>query len=209
MEIGRCKPVTTITCVDISAHCRNAGQAVDLLDLILQCMIVVWKAWDGADADLRAPRRILKTPKRVLRGIRLPTTSFRRLVPSSRSRLPRNQKRNRLLGEGIIMLDRAGNLYVSVKGLETIELPDGYVVYLPDRAVFLNRTAAIVWELCDGENTVSEITALIRELFQLPVEPTAEVEVCIRSLLAERLIKVPDTPSRPKSFLRRLFRKIL
>ncbi len=107
------------------------------------------------------------------------------------------------------MLDRAGDLYVGVKGLETIEVPDGYVVYFSDRAVFLNRTAAIVWELCDGVNTVDDITAQLRELFVLSVEPADEVGGCIRSLLAEGLIAVADTAGKHEPYLRRLFRRIL
>ena len=46
-----CEPVATVAFVDISAGDRHAGQPLDLCDLILQRMAVVWKTRDGADAD--------------------------------------------------------------------------------------------------------------------------------------------------------------
>ena len=41
---------------------------------------------------------------------------------------------------------------VRAEGLDVNEVPDGYVIYQTeaDRVHYLNKTAAIVFELCDG-----------------------------------------------------------
>lgn len=45
--------------------------------------------------------------------------------------------------------------------IETVD--DELVLYDPGtgRAAYLNDSAAVVWKLCDGQRSVSEITALI------------------------------------------------
>jgi hypothetical protein len=52
------------------------------------------------------------------------------------------------------------------------ELPDETLVYdlKRDRALCLNRSAAIVWKRCDGQTTVAEVTALLERELQAPVE---------------------------------------
>jgi Coenzyme PQQ synthesis protein D (PqqD) len=51
-------------------------------------------------------------------------------------------------------------------------LPDEVLVYdlNEDKAHCLNRTAAFVWNNCDGRKTVSEIARLLREELQAPVD---------------------------------------
>ncbi len=116
------------------------------------------------------------------------------------------------------MPDPSKNTYRISRGIEAIEVPDGYVVYLqhPDRAIFLNTTAAIVLEFCDGSNTVANIATEISSLFDLPTEPTTEVEGCIRSLLGEGLVENVslesatgsiESAAEPMSFLKRLLRR--
>jgi hypothetical protein len=46
--------------------------------------------------------------------------------------------------------------------------PDGKAIHV------LNRTAHAIWELCDGEHTVQEIEARIRDNFQI-LDPHADV----------------------------------
>lgn len=76
-------------------------------------------------------------------------------------------------------------------GLELNELPDGYVVYQrpADRVHYLNRTAAVVFELCDGTTTAAEISGVLKSLYDLPEAPTAEVEQCLERFLGEGLIR--------------------
>jgi hypothetical protein len=57
-----------------------------------------------------------------------------------------------------------GDVYVKAEGHEFNQVPDGYVIYQTarDRVHFLNPTAVIVYELCDGKNTIEQIGRFIR-----------------------------------------------
>jgi Coenzyme PQQ synthesis protein D (PqqD) len=72
-------------------------------------------------------------------------------------------------------------------GLEIDEVGDGLIVCQQpnDQIHHLNRTAAVVFELCDGSRDAAEIATAVRDLFGLDRDPTEEVRACI-SQLAER-----------------------
>jgi len=67
---------------------------------------------------------------------------------------------------------------------------DGFVVYHPsrNRVHYLNHTAAIVLELCTGENDAPEIVHQLQATFELSEPPTTEIEECLTQLYAEGLI---------------------
>jgi hypothetical protein len=75
-------------------------------------------------------------------------------------------------------------------GLEVNFVGDGYVVYQRDqrRMHSLNTTAALVFELCNGENDEREIARLLQRTYDLPAPPAAEVRECLESLAREQLI---------------------
>ena len=60
------------------------------------------------------------------------------------------------------MVTRASNL-------EVHEVPDGYIVYQQerDRVHYLNTTAAIIFELCDGTHESDDIVARVAKAFEL------------------------------------------
>ncbi len=76
-------------------------------------------------------------------------------------------------------------------GLETDEVEDGFVVYQPDRARvhYLNPTANLILELCDGELTPAQIAELIAQAFDLAEPPMQEVEEALATLAAEGLTR--------------------
>jgi Coenzyme PQQ synthesis protein D (PqqD) len=80
---------------------------------------------------------------------------------------------------------------VRTDGLEINEVADGLVVYqaAPERVHYLNNTAAVVFELCDGDLTVAEIADALRRLFSLASAPTAEVEACLVELAAKGVVQ--------------------
>ncbi len=80
---------------------------------------------------------------------------------------------------------------VRTDGLEINEVADGLVVYqaAPERVHYLNNTAAVVFELCDGARTVPEIADAVGELFSLTRAPTAEVEACLVELAAKGVVQ--------------------
>jgi hypothetical protein len=75
-------------------------------------------------------------------------------------------------------------------GVEVTRVADGYIVYQPDRerVHYLNQTAAIVLELCEGTIAAREIPAFLQGAFDLPEAPTAEVADCLTKLFAEGLL---------------------
>ena len=75
-------------------------------------------------------------------------------------------------------------------GLEVSEVTDGFVVYQPDRdrLHYLNATAAMLLESCDGRLRADELPGMLALAFQLPEPPSDEVEACLERLLNEGLI---------------------
>ena len=75
-------------------------------------------------------------------------------------------------------------------GIEIREAPDGFVVYdaARDRVHYLNRTAALLLEACDGALPAVELPALLAAAFSLGAPPTGEVETCLAALMAEGLL---------------------
>jgi hypothetical protein len=76
------------------------------------------------------------------------------------------------------------------EGLDVNEVVDGYVIYqiAADRVHYLNKTAAIVFELCDGERGADDIVARVGQMFELKDTANGQIEACIDSLLKEGLV---------------------
>ena len=74
--------------------------------------------------------------------------------------------------------------------VEIDEVEDGFVVYQPGRARvhYLNPTAKLILELCDGTLTAAQIAGLIEEAFGLPAPPAQEVDDALAKLAAEGLV---------------------
>ena len=75
-------------------------------------------------------------------------------------------------------------------GIEIREAPDGIVVYDAgrDRVHYLNRTAALLLESCDGALPVGELPGMLAAAFQLESPPDAAVEGCLAKLVDEGLL---------------------
>ncbi|MGQ0551675.1 MAG: HPr-rel-A system PqqD family peptide chaperone [Planctomycetota bacterium] len=59
---------------------------------------------------------------------------------------------------------------------------------------FLNESAALIWELCDGTRTVSDITQEVARLYARPVELVAsDVDRVVAELRASGLLVPPAT----------------
>ena len=73
-------------------------------------------------------------------------------------------------------------------GIETKILPDGHAVLMSEKtnwAYTLNPLAAIVWEFCDGTNSLSDIVQHIKgmkEEIQLPDDLEHEVAEVVDDL---------------------------
>jgi len=80
-------------------------------------------------------------------------------------------------------LTQAGNL-------EVHEVSDGYIVYQKerDRVHHLNRTAAIVFELCDGTNQPQDVVARVAEIYMLDPSAHGEIRAALDQLVQEGLV---------------------
>jgi hypothetical protein len=80
------------------------------------------------------------------------------------------------------------------ENLEIHDVPDGYIVYQSerDRVHYLNKTAAIIFELCDGKREPEEIIARVAKAFELGPAAHDEIRAGLDSLLEEGLIQSPS-----------------
>jgi hypothetical protein len=80
---------------------------------------------------------------------------------------------------------------VQVRGLDINFVGDGYLVSQPDhdQVHSLNHTAAIVLELCTGQNDAAEIAHLLQEAYDLPSPPDLEIRQCLATLQRDGLIE--------------------
>ena len=64
--------------------------------------------------------------------------------------------------------------FVPVASLEVTEVADGFVIYDEPRDLvhYLNSTAAVVFAICDGQKTVSEIREFLCEVYEIEDVPT-------------------------------------
>lgn len=75
-------------------------------------------------------------------------------------------------------------------GLEPVPTEDGYIIYeqANDRIHYLNPVAALIFELCSGSNSPSEIAQLVRETFGLTDLPVSEVDEALNKMKSEGLL---------------------
>jgi hypothetical protein len=70
-----------------------------------------------------------------------------------------------------------------IDGVMSKALGNETLLYWADgkRIHVLNRTARMIWELCDGQHTVQEIEQFIRREFQMPDPQTAGSQTDVAS----------------------------
>jgi len=75
--------------------------------------------------------------------------------------------------------------------LEIHTLTDGYVVYdkVSDRVHYLNQTASLILELCNGAHDQHEISKLVQDAFDLDRPPVDETQQTLRQFSEEGLIQ--------------------
>lgn len=75
--------------------------------------------------------------------------------------------------------------------LDISETEEGYVVFQPelDRVHYLNHSAVLVLELCDGTHSGAEIAALVQQAYSLSEPPTAKVNELLGSLSQQGLLE--------------------
>ncbi len=76
------------------------------------------------------------------------------------------------------------------EGIEINKVADGYIVYQPDRdrVHYLNHTAVLVLELCNGQTRAGDLAGLLKAAYDLSAPPTADVSECLAKLVEEGLV---------------------
>jgi len=84
-----------------------------------------------------------------------------------------------------------GAVVTRVDKLEVHDVPDGYIVYHSERDCvhYLNTTAAVIFEFCDGEREPDEIVARVAKAFDLAPSAHEQIRAGLDSLLKEGLIQ--------------------
>jgi hypothetical protein len=79
---------------------------------------------------------------------------------------------------------------VRAADLEISEVTDGYVVSRPDepRIHYLNPTAALILEACDGQTAAAQLAELVAAAFGLAQPPLEDVHRCLAALEHEGLL---------------------
>jgi hypothetical protein len=79
----------------------------------------------------------------------------------------------------------------TAEGLEFNEVEDGLIVYqeATERVHHLNRTAAIVFQLCDGNHDAAAIAKIVGRLYGLEAAPADVVESAIARFVQEGLVR--------------------
>ncbi|HLK65922.1 MAG TPA: PqqD family protein [Bryobacteraceae bacterium] len=76
------------------------------------------------------------------------------------------------------------------EGLEICLVEDQCIVYdtRKDEVHYLNATAALVLELCDGRRSTGEIATVVQEAYGLPVPPVDDIAQCVNSLVEMAIV---------------------
>ena len=79
---------------------------------------------------------------------------------------------------------------LTVGGLDVNEAEDGLVVYVAatDTVHHLNKTAGVIFGLCDGTRDTAAIAADVAELFSLDEPPLDETATCLSDLVERGLV---------------------
>jgi hypothetical protein len=85
-----------------------------------------------------------------------------------------------------------GHFPKRVAGLEINTIEGGFMAYQPDRnrVHYLNHTAVLVLELCNGRNSVARIARLIQNIYSLPNTPESEVAEIMARMESEALVNI-------------------
>jgi Coenzyme PQQ synthesis protein D (PqqD) len=90
--------------------------------------------------------------------------------------------------------DSMSEPYTQAGNLDIHEVPDGYIVYQPeqDRVHYLNPTAAVIFELCNGRHGLDEIVSRVANVFELDPSTHDQIRSGLDSLIKEGLILSPS-----------------
>jgi len=89
------------------------------------------------------------------------------------------------------MPELADALLTRTEGLDINVMHDGVVVYQREhkKIHYLNHTAGLVLELCDGKHKPAELASAVGEAYGLADAPYDDIVACLQDLLAKELVR--------------------
>ena len=71
---------------------------------------------------------------------------------------------------------------IQARNFEIHEVPDGYIVYHKeqDRVHYLNKTAAVIFELCNGTKLPQDIVEQVAKIYALDPSAYGEIRASLR-----------------------------
>jgi hypothetical protein len=77
-----------------------------------------------------------------------------------------------------------------IDGLEINAVEDGFMIYRAeqDRLHYLNHSAVVVLEFCDGKRSAAEIADLVRRAYGLSKTPRKDIDETLKNLAREGLV---------------------
>ncbi len=88
-------------------------------------------------------------------------------------------------------IDVSGSdVFMPAEGIETTEVPDGYVVYEAggSKVHYLSPSAVVIFELCDGKRDAEAIARLLAGFYELGKPPLDDVVTCLASLEEQKVL---------------------
>lgn len=85
------------------------------------------------------------------------------------------------------------SLPIKTKGFYLESIDDELLLYHPEhaRALYLNDTAALVWQMCDGRDRIIDIIEILKDSFPESAEVIPdEVEETLKKLLKARAVQL-------------------
>ncbi len=83
-----------------------------------------------------------------------------------------------------------GSYPQQIDGLDISAAEDGYIIYQPERDCvhYLNPTAVLIMELCNGRNSQDRIAELLKQAYGLGDAPIEVVHQALMKLTSEGLL---------------------
>jgi len=79
---------------------------------------------------------------------------------------------------------------IQTSDLEVHQVPDGYIVFQKqrDRVHYLNQTAAVIFEFCDGTLQPQDIVERVAKIYELDPMAHQDIRAALDSLVQEGLV---------------------
>jgi Coenzyme PQQ synthesis protein D (PqqD) len=89
------------------------------------------------------------------------------------------------------MPEQADGLPIRAPDLEINVMHDGVVIYQRDhkKIHYLNHTAGLLLELCDGQHRPAELATIVGEAYGLAEPPHDDVAHCLQDLRTKELVR--------------------